>query len=183
MNLLYTKNTFSENRTRYGYRVIQGIEDEYRNCFVRNNVVIRVDVLSGMNRLLTQETIEKNRDCIFSIFAGEETNAEKVSRLLKWMYSTDLQMQKYLTTLAYSNEKVLEERSLYTILIIEFSKGYKDSVDRIEKQFVNQGCSYICESRGYIYFGVRDKNVEVYDRLNVRKEVLSYAKIWNGKFL
>lgn len=157
-----------EIETPMGYTEINGIE-LYNNASIRNNVIVRVDLLRYLNEYFTDYTISKERDILYYILSGKGYNNMKdgINEFLSKTYQEDEVFKVKLAKIFYFRGFNLENLSVYHALL----EDVKISINKIrndvqklldEKRLSNK---LIVEHKLYAYYSISNYTFDL-NKLN-----------------
>ena len=181
LGLRYLNRDVSVSVSPYGY--YYGFNESiYRGIKIRNRVVARLDIVSGMKRFFTEQTLASYRKVIFDVMSGIHLNKGFLSDLFSLLYKVDIQFKRYLTEVVYESSD-LESMSLYSKIVYQdMREEYRRIVGKLDKSLSDSRCIYMFDVDGYYYVAVPDSNVSINISIDCKGEVLSHAEVWNGKF-
>lgn len=154
--------------------------NEYNNKSIRNRVILRFDVISGLTNIFSKESIKEYRDVIFNLIAGQFMDEDKTS-IIKDFYKIDKVFHKYISVIFYFDER-METMPYVKILNDSLLQEYRDIVELIDNSMHNQRCKCFMESNGYLYIAIPDESFTLKIPGEFNEEVLSRAKVWNFDF-
>lgn len=166
--------------TRYGYSMVEGVE-KYRGVRCRNNVVIRVDVLSKLTNCFNEAFLTQYRQLVFSFMSGQVLDPDTLVQIIQCFYVQDNTFKMYMGEIFHFKDN--EGKSLYNAVIDDLLLQYKRAINPLLESISERGYKRIVISEGYVYFSIPDEyNAKVVLPRGYRKEIVSYAKNWPGTF-
>lgn len=178
--LPYLRTVTRLNKTKFGYPEIAGCE-QYKGVYIRNRVVVRLDILSAFKEFFTAEFLDEHRSAVYVLMSGNISDSKTVSEVMSAFYLADTQFKKYLGMLYYFDDRIYKT-SMYTMAICDFKAAYEKYSGIIYKGGGIGGYKVLFESCGYMYIAVRDEVGKARVPAGFKEEVLSYGKLWSGDF-
>lgn len=173
IKLMYLTETYAEEgESPYGYPEVYGIE-QYNGAVCREKIVIRMDLLKGLHKFFSEESLCRYRGAIYRIIAGYIQEEEKLEGLFNELFKQDHTFRVWLGTVYYFSD-VLEKMPWYSYLIDSVKEAIKETRDALMKH-MGGGATFVAISRGYIYFAAKDTCREIHVPEGYGEEVVSYA--------
>lgn len=175
---LHMQTTMTTTPT--GLIEIKGIQ-HYQNACIRNRVICRLDILVGLNKYFSDDTLSKYREIVYSIISGNQHDKEKIAQIFKALYLDDEVFRRMLGEIVYfSND--LETVSLYLAVMRRLLKEYNQQKTKIYKAFENVKTKVLFESNGFVYIAPKDEFGAKAIPEGYKEEVVSSARVWQGDF-
>lgn len=179
VELPYLHQSVIESDTLHGYLHVEGL-DGYKDVYIRNRVIIRIDVFSGMTDIFSEDIIREIRTVVFNTMAGVTRDKEMISKVLTALYLEDKTFRKFIGELYYFNED--RTISFYEHITSSVRTKYTRRVDEICDLLQGTGAKVIVESDGYLYISYKDSPESYLVPSGYKREGVSRAKIWKGDF-
>lgn len=175
--LPYTNENVAVTEYRNGLSVIKNVDSYYKDRFIRNRVIIKIDLIAELRGYFTESTLASCRNIIFNLMIGN-LNKEQISRVFKTFYMEDTQFRKCIAELYYFNDGAYQY-SLYTLFMSKVVGAYKAALNMIMNDAAEHDYKVLFDVNGYVYIAIRDLSNPLYLPDGVKEEVLSSAKVWN----
>ncbi len=174
----YAKINVNYSVTPNGYNNIDNLDSIFRGITARDKVICRSDLLTSLRDVVTEENLKKYRELLWAVLSGKLTDATSVSQILTAFYTDDKKFKEYITAQFYL------ERSNDSFGI----QVLKDLIQRVatteqvwRTHLKPQGVKVFEVANMYVYYAVDDIAMTLSLPKNCVCEVLSNAKIWQGK--
>jgi len=157
----------------------QNLDSYFRGVYIRDKVILRVNLSTFFEEFFTKETISKYWVGILMIAKGLCTDPNQLSKVINDLIDKD---------------DVFREKIRYIYLScpddVSFGQHIMNTLASVIVKVENEYRSFfrgkpsvvICTSDGYLYFSIEDKDTEPLLPYKVDCEVLSNVKSWRGKF-
>ena len=180
VKLLYTKGDYERTTTPFNIEEIQGIESAYTGKVVRNNVVMRYDMMHALiGEFFEEETIEKYRNAIYNLVVGNNLDTQRVAAIITALYTDDKVFHKRYSELIYFDDEC-QETSVYAVLIRRVLSCIGNYTEVFGDLLRTYHLRPIATSHLYTYVSFNDVDMELVVPRGYREEVLSVAKVWRG---
>ena len=150
----------------------------YHGTNVRNRVICRYDIISGMTDCFSKESIKDYRLILWKMLAGD-IKLEQLSKALKVLYKEDETFNLWLTNLYEFNDDVAT-KPFRAVIEQELIKVFQKNLSTLEAQCIRNAYRTIQTSEGYYYFSVPDCESPIKVPDDFELEVVSSAKVWDG---
>lgn len=154
---------------------------EYTNANIRNRVIVKFDLIYGMQRIFGKELKEDDRDLAFGLVSGLFQEPTEVSTVILYFYKEYKVFHNYLSEIFLFDERI-ENTPISVLLMQNMIAEYRTQYNNLEECMRSQHCKIILESNGYAYIAVPDSDVVLRIPGDYNEEVLSNAKVWNYKY-
>lgn len=173
----YTKTDIQVITYDTGLSDWHGIENVYAGASLRDKVVARVDMTQFLTEFFSVETVTKYRPVLMMIAKAQIMDPNKLSAVILDLLRMD---KVFANKIHYLFHSCPEDISFGVHIIQKLADTLLGVQARYRSFFTGRQEMIICNSDGWLYLSFNDSKEGPLLPDNVKCEVLSYAKSWDG---